>query len=338
MANGPSLRDIADKTGLSVSGVSRALREDASIPQKTRDRVLKAAASLGYSPNPQVSMLMAEIHRRSPVKYRGTLAWVRMTSRWPEEPYTARCRKGAEERARTLGYTLDTFSVDDLSRTRLNVVLKARGIQGVLVAPLPHSRYHLVLDWNAFAGVAIGNSLRRPLLSRVVNHQYHSVQVALREMRRRGYQRLALCLNRENSARTDHNWLAGALVHRHLLGAEVSVMLMRQWDKARNGILSWLRRTRIQAVLSPHAPFLEFLRQGGLNIPNEMGFACLDLSPENTSAGIDQRHDQVGQIAADMLIGQILRRESAVHTRPVATLVEGSWKDGDTLPRRRMER
>ena len=43
--------DVARAAGVSQSAVSRAFSPTASIAQKTRDKVLKAAAELGYQPN-----------------------------------------------------------------------------------------------------------------------------------------------------------------------------------------------------------------------------------------------------------------------------------------------
>ncbi|MDX2082343.1 MAG: LacI family DNA-binding transcriptional regulator [Terrimicrobiaceae bacterium] len=330
----PSLRDIAARTGLSVSGVSRALRSDRSIPEATREKVAQAAAVLGYRPRPAVAALMAEIQRQTPPTYRATVAWLRAGDDHSEESYCSRIRRGAMRRAEALGYAIEVFSLVDLSRRRLNHVLKARGIEGLLLAPLPRRRHHLNMDWNDFAAVAIGNSLWRPPLPRVVNHQYHSVQKALREMRRSGYRRIALCLNRENSARTDHNWLAGALVHRHLLGLDIDVMLLGDWERSSDAIVRRLRQTGAEAVLSPHEAFLDFLRRMDLRIPEEMGFVCLDLIDSTDCAGVDQNHELVGAAAVDVLVGQLLRRQTAATTVPMAALVEGCWRTGRTLPPR----
>ncbi|TWB58631.1 LacI family transcriptional regulator [Nitrospirillum viridazoti] len=47
----PTAYDVATHAGVSQSAVSRAFTEGASIAPATRDRVLKAAAELGYRPN-----------------------------------------------------------------------------------------------------------------------------------------------------------------------------------------------------------------------------------------------------------------------------------------------
>ncbi len=52
-----TLRDVADRAGVSRSAVSRTFTEGASVSAKTRAKVEKAATELGYSPNAIASSL-----------------------------------------------------------------------------------------------------------------------------------------------------------------------------------------------------------------------------------------------------------------------------------------
>jgi DNA-binding LacI/PurR family transcriptional regulator len=47
----PTLKDVAERAGVSTSAVSRAFTEGASVSVKMRSKVEKAATELGYSPN-----------------------------------------------------------------------------------------------------------------------------------------------------------------------------------------------------------------------------------------------------------------------------------------------
>ncbi len=46
-----TLRDIADRCGVAISTVSRALRDDELVTIKTRQRIAEIARTMGYSPN-----------------------------------------------------------------------------------------------------------------------------------------------------------------------------------------------------------------------------------------------------------------------------------------------
>ena len=58
-----TLKDVAERAGLSLATVSYALRQHPKIPVETRERAAAAARELGYRPNPRVASLMA--HGRS---------------------------------------------------------------------------------------------------------------------------------------------------------------------------------------------------------------------------------------------------------------------------------
>lgn len=52
-----TLRDVAERAGVSPSAVSRTFTEGASVSEKTRAKVMEAASTLGYSPNVLASSL-----------------------------------------------------------------------------------------------------------------------------------------------------------------------------------------------------------------------------------------------------------------------------------------
>ena len=52
-----TLKDVAERAGVSRSAVSRTFTEGASVSAKTRRMVEKAATELGYSPNALASSL-----------------------------------------------------------------------------------------------------------------------------------------------------------------------------------------------------------------------------------------------------------------------------------------
>ena len=52
-----TLKDIAKLTGLSVSGVSRALKDHPDIAPETKDKVREVANALNYHPNPSAQFL-----------------------------------------------------------------------------------------------------------------------------------------------------------------------------------------------------------------------------------------------------------------------------------------
>lgn len=52
-----TIKDIARYLTISVSTVSRALTDDKNIRRETKEKVLEAAKTLGYKPNPVATNL-----------------------------------------------------------------------------------------------------------------------------------------------------------------------------------------------------------------------------------------------------------------------------------------
>lgn len=63
MKGTPTLKDIAQKLGLSVATVSRALQDSYEIGEATKKRVLQLAKELNYRPNPYASSLRRRVSK-----------------------------------------------------------------------------------------------------------------------------------------------------------------------------------------------------------------------------------------------------------------------------------
>ena len=98
---------------------------------------------------------------------------------------------------------------------RLERVLHARGIRGVVFAPVPRPGTPLKQAWANHAVAALGFSLASPTLHRAVNHQIHSIRLALKSLLALGYRRIGLVISRAHDERVEHHWLATVLLMRH---------------------------------------------------------------------------------------------------------------------------
>src|ERR1035437_9571570 len=71
-----TLRDLAQKAGVSHVTISRALRNDPSISAARRGEVKKLAEEMGYRPDPSLSALAAYRFARQEHKIQSALAWI----------------------------------------------------------------------------------------------------------------------------------------------------------------------------------------------------------------------------------------------------------------------
>jgi LacI family transcriptional regulator len=99
---------------------------------------------------------------------------------------------------------------------------------------------------------------------------------------------------------------------------------------------TWFARHRPEVVIS-HAPFVRscFGRMG-LTVPDDVAYVDLFLEgADGRVAGIHQSCACVGETAVEILVAQLHRHEVGMPAVAMATLLDGTWVDGDSLPRRR---
>ncbi len=335
------LREIAEKAGVSRATVSLALRNHSSIPAATRERVRAAADALGYRPNPLVSALMTYHRTTQPRRATHlTLAMiVNFARRAPWQSYLSEgLLNSAAARAEQMGYRLEEFWLGDLKMTgsRLSTVLFRRSVPGVIVAPLPAAHGHLRMEWDHFSPVAIGSSLLRPPLHRVTTGRFQAMRVAVRHLRRMGYRRLGLAMHANQDARVDHQWAAAfhweqqqvPEAHRTI----PFVVEDRDWEE--RNFAEWFKANRPQVILGYEPVVIEWLKNLGMRVPEDVGFAHLwipDLSGEY--AGIYHDPPAIGSAAVDFVVGMIQRNERGVPVSPQTLLLEAAWKEGNSVKR-----
>lgn len=343
-----SLAIVAQAAGVSRMTASRALRGCSEVSPHTRKAVEKAAAKVGWKPNPEVGQLMGRLRSLSTKEATQTLAvvWPDATKRLVAERATLRLlRDGMRERARFLGFGLDEFflETDGLSARRLSRVLYARGIVGVIVAPVSfHAHMELDFDWDRFAAVAVGAGLNQPGLSRVHNDHYKTISECISRARQAGHQRIGLLLNTETADRLNGQ-LQGAFVARHPLGAvEALRLLCFQSGKATHeAIAKWLKKAQPDVVIGEQANG-EFLRHaaqaatGSRRPPAFVTFNRMQSDPD--TAGMNQRFDRIGAAAVDAVAAQYGRNEKGISNMPKTILTEGEWMVGSSRRRARMPR
>ncbi len=333
-----TVRDLAKAMGLGKSTVAYALRGDPKIPAATRERIKAEAHRLGWRENPLLSTWMAHVRRSRRRADATTMAFLTFWRDNEARLNAFACdefSRGARERAESLGFRLETIEGDAprMTDARLNGILLARGIQGVLVGPTPRARPALALDWSSFAAATWGYSVREPNLHRVSNHQIHSVILAVEQLRRRGFKRIGLALQNTFDTRHDNAWRAGFQIERHRLNNRFTVVPFiaphQQWNVSH--FRAWLRRTRPDAVVSNRLEVWSWLEACRLRpgLPDGVGFADLDWTPVGPPRnGVNQRHAEVGAAVVDLIVGQIYANERGLPATPKVVLIESTWVDG----------
>jgi LacI family transcriptional regulator len=126
----PSIRAVATLAGVSPTTVSHALSGTRAVPAETRDRVIRAAAELGYTPNRLASGL----------RLRRTGVVGVASDRIATTPFAGRIVQGAQDAARERDVVLmlvDSEGDAELEATQLRALLDHR-VDGILFARMSH--------------------------------------------------------------------------------------------------------------------------------------------------------------------------------------------------------
>ncbi|HVU34585.1 MAG TPA: LacI family DNA-binding transcriptional regulator [Opitutaceae bacterium] len=329
----PSMADVARAAGVHQTTVSRALRNDRRLPAATRDRIRRAAHQLGYRPNPLVSALVALRRARHPSKYEATLAFVAVSELGPSgEQQLAGARRAAEE----LGYKLDLFTLHrrDLTPDRLDHVLLARGIHGIVIAPLPMAHGGFDLTWDRYCSVVIEYTFTSSPFDRVVHDSYDGMRRIMHECRKRGFSRVGLALTTVGQERTERLNDAAYWVEQRADAhfAPIPPLITPTWD--RPVFQRWLAAHRPEVIITSNALLEEVLgwcharrRRPGRDIR----IVNVNAAPDRHVAGIVQNHAAIGVAAVQLLIAKLNRNDRGIPSISHTILTPGQWWEGNTL-------
>lgn len=332
-----TLAIVARVADCSVATVSRALRGSPALPARTIMRIREVADRLGYQGNPLVTELMSRMRGAQLQLFRGTLAYLVFGStrtEWRKHLTYVAFFEGACARADELGLTIEEFWADDpqMSPARLNKVLHARGIKGVIVGPTPGLPQVPLLNWADFAAAKVGVPFADLPLPCAVSNQYRGMQVVIGRLQSRGYRRLGLVLEAHQNIKTSGLWLAPLALHQQQLppSDRVAPLVMRAW--AEDTFVRWYRKHRPEVVIGLRSELLAWLSRIGQPVPAKVGFVHLDRGTEvGDFAGIDQNSKAIGAAAVDLVFSRLFANERGIHPAPRQLLVDGIWMEGATL-------
>ncbi len=336
----PTLRQLAILAGVSRTTVSLALRSHPSIPAATRNAIQELAKKEGYRRDPVVATLMNKLRvsrvKRAEEKLAFLTSYLNHRDEWKNCHNNFRYHAGACQRANELGYQIETVWAKEpgITQTRLSKILYTRNIRGVILAPLVRPSGHVSLHWQYFASVAISQTVVKPDLNRASHSHYQGMLLTVRQLRHLGYQRIGLAMLTDSDVRVNHGWLAAYLIHFHGLPTErrMEPLLTPAWDAKQ--FKGWLDKYRPDVVISNSSDPYLMLQEMKYRVPQDIGYACVDLPTETTPwSGIDQRPRDVGAAAVDLLVGQLQANTFGLPEIARSVLMEGQWRNGTTTQR-----
>ncbi len=332
------LKDIAARARVSVATVSLALRDSMLISPATRARLVALASEMGYQAHPYVSAYMSWRRTRGSLHHPSIalLHPYATADGWRAHGSVSlrEMHRGVTDQIRVHGYTAQEFRLGAERPRRLLEILRARGITGLVFAPVAEKTQRYDFPWDEFSAVQIGTGPAGLELPRVAHHHYHGALDAVRRCAARGYRRPGLVLDRAHDERLGHVWRAGFEMGAEECGfARNAVWLMSEQRPDLPGLRAWLKAKKPDVIVTNlHSLFEGLLRRLRLAIPQDFGLVSLSVPAlGDRVTGIEQNSTLVGMRAIDLLAGALQLHRTGLLPETITTMVNGRWNPGETL-------
>ncbi|WOO42599.1 LacI family DNA-binding transcriptional regulator [Rubellicoccus peritrichatus] len=332
-----TVRDVAKAVGCHYTTVAAALRNSTKVAEATKQKILAKADELGYRRDPYLSALNSYKRNKENPAFRATIGWI---DNYPKRrgalyyPGFEEYFQGAFYRARELGYGLEQFWFGDpeLRLERGISILRARNIQGVLLAPQPNPDTHYDFEWDKFSVVTFGYSIVKPHLNLISNHQFRLMLTLQRKLATLGYKRIGLHLLRSHDARLDYQ-LSGAYFAEDV-DRQTKDKVPPLFEKVHEfePFKAWVENHRPEVIITNTDHLPSWLARMNMKVPEDIGLALVTVTKkEPFFAGMYQNGISIGQSAVDLLDSMIRRGQVGIPEKPVHLLIDGEWQDGKSV-------
>jgi LacI family transcriptional regulator len=333
-SNRPTLRTLAAEAGVSAMTFSLALRNRPEISVATRRRLQRLARLRGYQPDPTIAKLMQHLRTSSPARGQANICGLVAADPAPAEErhvFAERVKAGLRKRAESLGFAFSTIAIPaDATGGSLQRMLRSRGVEGVVLLPMPRQLdLGSLLDWEHYSIVSVTSSVTSPRVHSVTPNHYDNILRACRELTSDGYRRIGLAISRDWDERVRHRWTGGVAWQNAFGGTEPVPPFLGA------GVGPKHADPKFPTRRAPHRPDVilveeidgELLRKslGTLGPRHRPPVVTLDWPSPRAAAGIDQRPEEIGLVAIEILAGMISRGERGIPGRPQSIMVDGEW-------------
>ncbi len=336
------LASVAKRAGVSAMTVSRVLHNSPHVSGATRERVLAAVRALDYSPDPHMARLMGLVRGKRKRKGRVVLALVR--DDLPEDElhggaYHYMRVEDVRARAGRHGCEVEEFWLGrgGFRPGRVQQILEARGVEGVLVSVQSSRKFGAELDYSKFAAATFGYGLTEPALHRASTNMMQGILGAMRGLEARGYRRIGVAISEWVDARADHTYSGAVLHYQQGVPARRRVPLLlfphNALERDEAVFCRWMKRWRPDALISFHGAVPAWLAGVlKLRIPDDVGLVVHDwVAGMEDWAGIDHRRSHVAAAAVDLVATQLVQNERGVPEVPRQILIPPRFVDGPSI-------
>jgi len=336
--------EIAEAAGVSFSTAAAALRGSSVVRTRTRERVERVAAELGYRPNRAASVLASRNRRGASRSV--FLAWLTVVPREDASDETFRVVAQARELAEGRGYQFEHHNLDHpREASALGEVLYARGVEGVVLGRSVRFPGRFAFPWEKFALVAEERHRVAQGFDTVRANYFAATLELLRQVAAHGYQQIGF-IHREHVPRfaDDDGRLGAALAFfdQHVrrpdrvpfYRTDFGESLALEWaNRAPSRFSKWLEKYEPEVVVGHNAVEWEFMDSVGRGSTPFAAQAVLS-EQRRKLAGLAAVKDIQAPILLERLEQKVRLGQFGLSEAPRETVFELPFVPGRSLPER----
>jgi LacI family transcriptional regulator len=332
-----TLKDIANKLGISHSTVSLALNNSPKVAEATREKILLTAKEMGYKASPYVSALMAARRKGKDPKDAPTVALVtpnRTPDYWKNRHHLRRFISGCTATAQSLGIRTELFWIGEknMSAKRMNDILYNRGISGAVL--LTHGVWGDRLDhcWEDLATVTYGVRALDPDTDWVGADFYGNMERTIGILQRYGFNRIGFIMDIPFPYQHHNRWLAAYMMHQKLIGSSALEPWVDQ-EPSFEGFSRWFNKEKPEVIICVRpANIIEWLVRLDFHVPEDVGVVAIGTAEKGGEiSGIVENTRTCGKLAMEMLLDRIHRGQFGLFPDPQHIVISGEWNAGRTV-------
>jgi DNA-binding LacI/PurR family transcriptional regulator len=337
-----TMRALARMAGVSVQSVSLALRNQPSIGIETRSRIQALARKLGYAPDPALVKLMHHLRAKQQRKSAASVCFITTRSPRAVDIFCDQLLEGAIATAQQSGFSYQVTHVDPdkLSAERFQRMLRARGVEGLLLMPMAEVRpLDNLVDWREFSVVAATRSVTSPSFDCVVPNHFQNVSNLCERLHAAGFRRPGLVVESQHDRRC--GYLLTAAVAWHGAYGGMGPTRAHCYERLeRDAFRGWLKEERPDVLLVSLDRIAAEMREAGLPIGSLPIVSCSARPASNgvfPFSGMFDNPRQIGVAATEILARKIAVGQRGIPPQPTTTLIPGEWVDGIESGERRSQ-
>jgi LacI family transcriptional regulator len=326
-----TLKEVADRLGLSCSTVCRGLRDHPDTSLETRRRIRAACSELGYRPDPVLSELGSTRWRVAQTERESVIAYI--TTPKPDADIGFEMSPFLQKEAAVWGFKVETFRREEFeSCSKLEKILRHRGITDLIIGAIHQKSCDINFDWKKFIAIQLLPGFFPLPLHSVVPDHLNVVVMAWQKAVERGYRRIgAVLLDHGFPMMDDFLRLSGAEISQRRLFPHLEIIppFTYKISVDLENFTRWANEYRPDVIIGfNRTHYVCFQSQFGRKIP----YISLHKQPDDPLSGIDDNPAVYAKEAINLI--QFCRKthQWGLPGRRIDHVVEPTWFEGNTLP------